>query len=265
MTPSWYPPGLPQWDGSDSPSQPSINNNKGYDVTAVQFPEERRSQAYQTANATLSDGTAYWPLFVNDVQIDIGLAGTTAQAQLTRDFYPHNMVMPSFTVQGQALDQRDYGDLCEFVHRAQLASVSGGLPLLQLWVNGMGINGTHGASDNAVTVQSKAPNLASQDAPNQKLRGFHKTLTCQGYINTMPRQHQKGVVSPTYSFTFVVAEMIKGPWTETLADAATQKSWIDMLKATSAEDFASNHSTLWNNWWILNWAKKNQLSVFTNS
>lgn len=257
MQPLVYTPQA-RWDGSNAAPAPIVANNKGYDVTAPRFPESRRETAYSRANGTLNNNTFQWPMFVTDVSIDVALSGSTAQARLTRDFYPHNFVQPSFVIQGQALDQADYGMLCEFIHYSQQNSIANDGALLQLWIKGGGIGGKR-VSKGGVHVNNKLLNQQKFQG-NQMIRGGHNQILCQGYVTTMPRQHTAGVVSPTYTMSFAVAYMISGIYSENMVQVQKQANWIDLLQGTS--NLSTNKTLVKENQKILHWVQNNSANIF---
>lgn len=254
------------WPGTDpGNNQPVVQNDKGWDVNAVRLTGSRRTTAQGRANASMNDGKYQWPMFVHDVQIDLSLAGNTAQAKMTRDFYPHHFVMPSFVIQGQALDQADYGNLCEFLHQAQHLSVDQG-KLLQFYLGARGLpvgnNEEQGAADPGKRGVYVNNNSGSNFIPNQMMRGVHQKILCQGYIGTMPRQHRKAMISPIYSFEFVVAEMLDGPYQDSLNDQPTETDWHVLLQDSSF--LTIDHKLKWNNQWILKWITKNSENIFNS-
>lgn len=254
----------PRWDGSNAAAQPQVTNNQGWDVTAPRFPDSRRQAAYDTANATINNNKHQWPMFVTDVSIDLALAGSMGQSRLTRDFYPRNFVQPSFVIQGQALDQEDYGNLCEFLHVSQQdtlnpSSQQNTSNLMQLWIKGEGIQGTRSGSQGVGVKSSKFDSL-NQSRPNQILRGPHQDLVCQGYIGSMPRVHQTGVVSPTYTFQFIVAAMITGIYQEDMVQNAQVKTWADVLKSNSM--LSVNKALIQENNKILKGIQSSQWTIF---
>lgn len=248
LTGTAYGP-LPKWNRSgEAPYSQDTTN--GYDVVAAKFPEDRRLRAFSKCNGTVSDGSYQWPIFVNDLRIDTSLSGITAQSQTTRDFYPHNFVMPQFIIQGQALDQQDYGDLCEFMHQAQHKALGG--TLIQLWVNGEGIDGNRNSG--------KGVTRNGNFYPNQMIRGKHSDILCQGYVDTMPRNHQQGQIAPEYSFNFLVANMISGPYSEDMVQVTQQATWIDILNSTSnISSTAAMQKQAAN---VVKYAQKNSQNIF---
>lgn len=177
----------------------------GYDVNAVKINQKRREAAEGAFNARLHDGTWYVDFYVTQIGIGISLAGSTAQSRFTRDFYPHNMVMPSFVVEGVCLNQEDYGVLVEFVHQAQQKGVYDGT-LLQLDVTGNGFKVAHPI-----------------------MRGSHKPIHAQGFVRNMPRKHERFVYAPTFNFSFIVSTMFEGIYQESTASNPEQESWAQIL------------------------------------
>lgn len=211
----------------------------GYDVTAPQISLARRNAAYRASNGVLSDGSFQYPMFVDDVSIDIALAGSTAQSILTRDFYARNFVLPAFTISGQTLDQDDYGMLCEFVHQAQRKAVKGGWQqLTQLQIKGWGFDGNRktGYGVTRVTPLGAPSNMApSTKNVNQTLRGSHKPILCKGIVASMPRTHEVGVPAPTYQFQFIVLAMLHGIYSEPLDVSVAENTWINILQQLANE------------------------------
>lgn len=242
---------LPRWDGTSDPPAPQVANNKGYDVTVPEYRADVREAIYRQANGSLCDGTYWWPLFISNLGIDIALAGSTGQAQLTRDFYPHNFVQPNFAVDGQSIDQRDYGSLTDFVHYMQRNSVLPGSAgtLVQLYVQNRAVVDGNRAGGYGVT-------LNGHFLPNQNVRGSHMDILCLGYINSMARQHTKWVYAPTYSFQFIVAEMVSGPYQEDMVQVQQQQNWIDVVQSTQTFQPDLNQNKK-----FLDWAAANSTNV----
>jgi hypothetical protein len=226
---------LPQWNSQFEPTQPQVRNDTGYDIAATKIGPARRAAVYQLANAKMGDNQFWWPLFVTDLVIDIALAGSTAQSRLTRDFYPRNFVQPNFIIRGQAIDQQDLGMMTDFAHHMQQRMLQNPKQLLaQLEVNGRGLPFGQRQTGLRVTFRAaKALGLKSYSLVNQTLKGQHDTILCQGWVGSMPREHEKGIYAPPYEFQFVVADMIEGPYSEQLVAATQQANWTALLKNTT--------------------------------
>lgn len=185
---------------------------QAYDIRAVRIDEGRREAAFERANAILCDGKSKVEFFVFEIVLAIGLAGETTQGRLTRDFYAHNIILPSFTVKAQCLDQGDYGVLVEFVHQAQ-------------------VNAVKNAANNTTQLEVKSGN---QPQPHERpiMRGPHKRTCVQGFIPRMPRKYKTGEYAPIFEFPFIVAESFEGLYHDVKASVYEneQASWISILE-----------------------------------
>lgn len=279
---------LPAWDSSQSMAAGSQPVDLGYDVNINTIQGLRRAAALGRTNARLADGDFQYDIFVSGVNLDSAQSGSTAQSQLTRDWYAHNFVQPSFTVMGWSLDQRDYGTMVEFIHQAQFKAINSNANLTQLSVAGRtgggsglvgdrGIDGgrTGGPHTPAVTISN--PNRLMKDAIkadppggpagtyyNQTIRGSHKPIVAQGYIATMPRIHQQFQGAVQWEFQFVVAVMIRGLYDEQAVTGAnnTTPMWRAMLNAAQKDGvFAVTKSILQENKAALAYAASNNSSL----
>lgn len=248
---------IPQWDGTGARPTPNVANNKGYDVRATTYPEAVRQRYYQRANATICNDSFKWPMFITDVSIDNSLNGATAQSRTTRDFYPKNFVQPSFVIRGISLDQRDYGDLTDFVHYLQYECVTNA-KLAQIYVDGGGFNNKRQGTAHAFNVVANGVVHT-----NQAMRGGHAPLLCLGYVGSIDRIHTQYVYAPTYTFNFVVAEMVQGPWQESMVQVTQQQNWIDIVKGTKTLTVNSQLMKQNNN--VLKFAANNSSNVISSS
>jgi hypothetical protein len=213
----------------------------GYDATAPRISLARRTAAYKRANGLLVDGRQSWqyPMFVTGTEIDIALAGTTAQSQMTRDFYPHNFTLPSFNVSGQAIDNADYSTLCEFIHQAQRKpfaigwegltqlNISGGVPYHGNRTTGLSVSKSPGAG---------GPSSTDGTFYNQTIRGGHRPITCKGIVTAIQRTHSAFDFAPTYQFGFVVLAMMGNSiYSEPIDVSVPATTWVAILAALAAE------------------------------
>lgn len=244
---------IPQWNPVTQHAPWSQPSNQGYDPRATQISQSRRNAAYKRANGNLCDGASWWPLFVDDISLDLALAGSNAQSRYTRDFYARNFTQPSFQIQGQCLDQEEYGHLTEWVHESQRNALANG-KLTQLLVHGWGYNGgrTSGAG---VTLNGKA-------FPNQVVRGSHSDLLVMGYVGSIRRTHQQGVYAPKWTVGFVVAELLNGPYQDDIIQAQQQQTWVDVLKSTQTLTTTTALSA--ENKAALSWAQANSINILNS-
>jgi hypothetical protein len=250
----------------------SFDVSTGYDAEVGRLddtprpglPGGKRAKALSFSNANFCDGAYYFPLFVNGLEIDFSISGSKAQSQMTRDFYPHNMVLPGFNLRGQCYDQTSYGELCEFVHAAQHRAFNNKDFLIQLYVQGSVYPGRQGnrTGKQGVTVNGKLQS-------NQIIKGQHQPVICLGYIMTMPREHKQGDYAPTWECQFMVANMLSGPYTDGIAYNVRTGNWLNVLtgngsSATHSQNF-TNPANLAENKKNLAWAAKNSANVITQT
>lgn len=233
----------------------------GYDAKVGRLNPTREAHALTKSNANICDGSYYFPLFINAISIDFSLAGSLAQSALTRDMYPHNINIPSFVLQGQSYDQHSYGQMIEFIHLNHRRAITSDQTLLQLYIRGNvhpNVQGTrHAHKPQGVTLNGTM-------SENQIIKGQHETILAQGYIASMPRQHQTGVYMPTYSMQFVVARMIKGPYQDNLDHNVKQSTWVSLLTGTDAVELGTK-SQLKQNIQFLNYAEHHAGNAISSS
>jgi hypothetical protein len=183
---------------------------QAYDIRATRISEGRRTAAFAQANGILCDGISKVLFFVSELTLNIGISGTTAQGRYTRDFYAHNIVLPSLKIKAQCLDQGDYGVVVEFIHQAQKKAVGNAANnTTQLEINGGGI-------------QVHRPIM----------KGPHKRTCAQGFIPRIERKYKQGEYAPTFSFNFTVAQSFEGIYEDVAASVFEneQESWISILE-----------------------------------
>ncbi len=183
---------------------------QAYDIRATRISQERRAAAFGSANAVLCDGETKVEFFVSEMILDLGLAGNTSQGRLTRDFYAHNIILPSLKIKAQCLDQGDYGVLVEFVHQAQVRAVKN-------------------AANNVTQLEVKGRGFK---IVNPIMRGPHKRTCVQGFIPRIERRYKKGEYAPIFPFSFTVARSFEGLYEDVEASVYEneQASWVSILE-----------------------------------
>lgn len=183
---------------------------QAYDIRAARINEARRTTAFAQANGVLSDGISKVLFFVSELTLDIGINGTTSQGRYTRDFYAHNIVLPSLKVKAQCLDQGDYGVLVEFVHQAQKKAVGNAANnTAQLEINGGGIK-----------------------VNRPIMKGPHKRTCAQGFVPRIERKYKQGEYAPIFSFNFTIAQSFTGIYEDVAASVFEneQSNWVSILE-----------------------------------
>src|SRR5271166_2483296 len=145
---------------------------QAYDIRATRISGGRREAAFERANAILCDGESKIEFFVSEMKLDLGLAGNTSQGRLTRDFYAHNIILPSLQIKAQCLDQGDYGVLVEFVHQAQVRAVKN-------------------AANNTTQLEIKGGGFPINHE-HPIMRGPHKRTCVQGFVPRIERRYKAG-------------------------------------------------------------------------
>lgn len=183
---------------------------QGYDIRATRISEARRQVAFNHANGILCDGISKVRFFVTELGLNVGINGTTSQGRYTRDFYAHNIVLPSLKVKAQCLDQGDYGVVVEFIHQAQKKAVGNAANnTTQLEVNGGGLR-----------------------VKNAIMKGPHKRTCAQGFVPRIERKYKQGEFAPVFSFNFVIAQSFEGIYEDVAASVFEneQASWVSILE-----------------------------------
>ncbi len=224
--------------------------NKGYDAIASEGQYAKNTKGKFTvtqnnahgvwqkllnrSNANFCNMTYYVPLFVNAIQIDLGITGSTAQARLTRDFYPHNITIPMFNISGQCYSTAHYGSLIEYIHMAQhesLNSVNKRSNLIQFYLKSTEANAPPAANHGLSVIFTK-------NAQVQKIVGGHGHILCQGYINTISRTSTTGDHRPTWQAQFVVSQMISSNiFEEQVASEKETGTWLSILAGTHSQNW----------------------------
>src|SRR4051794_27470221 len=111
-----------KWNGQSS-TQPQAGFVDGYDVKTTSAQASDRG-----ASAYLIDQGDNTHILLHIVAVGVGLqlVGTTAQGQMTRDFYAKSFQQPVWSIEAQAPSQEHAGRISEFVHKAQRNAVSKG-------------------------------------------------------------------------------------------------------------------------------------------
>lgn len=178
--------------------------DRGHDSTT-----NYRSQDPGGHNAYLTFGGKSKKLWVNDMQIGFALAGSAANSYRTRSFFARNFSQVNFVVSCQFPDQQRYAEFAEFVRHAQV--------------------GFNASSRLDILNRYQGP-----DTHNNQ-RGPGSRISAEGYVQSVPRQHERFIQAPTMVFQFTVSKMIQPT---TWADSQDQKvryfkSWKEIVSGGS--------------------------------
>lgn len=183
--------------------------NTGYDVTSSgdTFPAQSNASLRFVGKA----GSPL-PLYVFDVVASFGLTGTTAQSRTTRSFFPHNSNPPQIAISCQSPNQYYYGWACEFIREHQQT--------LQEAYLSIPPNGTAHA--------------------DYHHRGYHGSLSGYGYVQTIRRRHERFVVAPEFTFTFIVSKFESDRFNDHAVSAKRMKTWNDIIKELEKKQAAKD-------------------------
>jgi hypothetical protein len=123
--------------------------------------------------------------WVHDITAAFNINGSFAQSPRFRRFYPRNFSAPVFTINGQCPDQKNYGDLVEWVRQAQKNTIVVG--------------------DGNVTKLVIPPGRFNLPAHKER-----EQLEMTGHINAIERSHERWVNSPEFTFNFTVVSSDSG-------------------------------------------------------
>lgn len=181
--------------------------NAGYDVRAIKLGQKRHDERIQgVQNGQLHDGSEWVKFYSDKISLGASLAGSTAQSRYVRDFYAHNLKIPSVTVHGEALNQAEYATIVEFIHQSQLRGVQGARPI-KLTISG-------GGSDVGPSIKGK-----------------HKPLEALGYVKNVQRKHERFVPAPEFEFEFVLAKMEEGIFKDLIGEDSPAKTWLEIIES----------------------------------
>jgi hypothetical protein len=191
--------------------------DRGYDVQTARREEPIGANGFLTFRGVEKK------LWVYEVQSGFSMSGSTGQSYRTRSFFAHNMVQPAFTIACQCPNQDIYGDTVEFLRWTQTSFDSS----LRLEV-----------------VPRFVKDLpAHKGQANRRLRGPHRAIIAEGYVKSVPREHERHVYAPELSFAFIVERMLAGLGSENPVQIRQLKNWNDIIHDQSKQGFIDDPDT----------------------
>lgn len=161
--------------------------DKGMHVTKPELKPDEGGLPRNRANAALEgyDGSRIF-LWVNEVEMDYGMGGTTGQSMLVRDWYSHNFIQPVFRISGQCPNQFEHQRLAEFIRWSHVTAINPKIKdgQVKLWLFSKGKN-------------TKRPIE----------RGSHHAFQAKGYIPKGTRLAERFINAPDFSFDFIVTKI----------------------------------------------------------
>lgn len=200
------------WQWSEGTDRAAIvPANKGWQVGQnVKYPA---TKTRNTAVLTDQDGSERF-LYLYDIVFNFEVAGSYAQSHRWRNWYPRNFVQPRVQVTGQCSNQEIYGELCEWIRKTQTKSLRHG-------ERGPGYMNTVGFS-----IASGGKHA------NHKHQSHH----FRGHILNIPRNTERFIYAPEYTFEFVVVAAWEGVFSVGLKDPEAGKERMAMAMQMPLED-----------------------------
>lgn len=158
---------------------------KGLGVNVPNRPPDKDGKLINGANASLTYNGYMIGLWVNGINTDFALNGTTGQGPFNQDFYPHNLNTPTLAISGQTVNGRQKNRLSDFIR----------------WTHSQTIKKSSNDPSSLVLFRlntNKQYNVRTQ-------KGSPSPFTVYGYIDTIPIGATRFVTAYTYTFNFNIA------------------------------------------------------------
>lgn len=188
--------------------------------------------------------------YIEEIELDFELAGTTGQSRTLRQFFPHNMVQPSIKVRGRCPNSFQYMELGAFIRASQM------LALQERRVANSGADFRNeivpDATGKRSSVYSQTTKLVilpgSQKNKNfpyngRNVKGRHNTLQFEGYVKAMTTGARRFDHAPQFEFEFFIAETTQsapqgiGFWNDTRVYGSQILPWMQIFKSRGAKGF----------------------------
>lgn len=197
-----------------------------------------RGYAVSTPNASLQGTNArfinvlgeYIDFYIEDIQADFSMAGSTGQSRTLRQFFPHNFVQPSIVVSGTQPNSHQYNRLAAFIRVTQHLSLSG----LRLGNDNKPVRTATDAQGN-VFIKETVRLLISNGTKDynvihgRNVKGIHKPWRLEGYIKSMQAGAEHFQQAPQYQFEFLVAKSQSGIWKDHAVLGDQIRSWTEIF------------------------------------
>jgi hypothetical protein len=217
--PAIEPPPVNTFTSNDRELDPLSNDiHIGYGVdTPTRYPIG--------ANARfINQNQEQLPLYVTEVELNLEMAGDIAQSLNVRQFFPSNLVQPSILISGIMPSSYHYNNLANFVALTHRLAVS-----------------TSSDEDPLMTFELTDPqDIELKDFPyegRQITKGIRPPIEIKGYIQGAQAGGKKENHAPEWQITMMVAQMVKGPWTEEPYEASDLPTWAEMFLERDEKDF----------------------------
>ena len=186
-------------------------------------------------------------LWVDDINMNFQMTGTTGQSRYRRQFYPKSFNQASIIVHGQMPNEFEYNRLAAFVRECHYESLTGN-QFLYKKKRGFPGGVTRNASASLQTIKfmlRRSPRQMGREGQIRKnVKGAHSQLIFEGYIKTISAGAMKFNYAPEFEFVIAASYLTgkTGIYNDTLVSGSNITSWNDQLKkyGYGQQKFVSN-------------------------
>jgi len=153
-------------------------------------------------------------LWVHEINIDFSMSGSVGQSRYRRQFFPKSFNQPVMNVKGQCANQYQYNVLSSFMRESHYQSLkNSGSPTVQILLKGAGKRGKN---------------------KQRSIKGGHKGLIFQGYLNNFDAGAMKFNYAPEFSFDVILATSVLtgdiGIYSDVSNTGSQTVGWMSMFK-----------------------------------
>lgn len=179
----------------------------------------------------------YIDFYVEDIQADFSVAGSTGQSRTLRQFFPHNMVQPSIVVSGTQPNSHQYNRLGAFIRVSQYLALAG----LRLRDDNTPVRNATADGRNFIiqTVRLLISN-GTKDVvvpSGRTIKGVHRPWRLEGYVKSMQAGAERFQQAPAYAFEFIIAESQSGIWQDHAVIGDQIRSWMQIFQSAGKNGF----------------------------
>lgn len=215
--------------GEVYPLQNPIHRGYGVSQPGVN-PRKKKANGRMTNQK--GEDIDFW---VDEIEANFAMTGSTAQSRNVRQFMPHNVVQPVITVKGRAPNSYQYNRMASFVRSSHHNALDLSDQLREAVV-------PSGRKVKVETVRllirnGEFPQIWNGNGPNRHVKGVHVPWQLEGYIKSMKAGGERFNQAPEFSFEFFVAESVfkqgninMGMWEDIRVYGSELKPWLDWIK-----------------------------------
>jgi hypothetical protein len=184
----------------------------GVGVASPNMPADIGGQLANGANALLETSTFVNGLWIYNVQSNFTLDGTFVQGPLVRDWYPHNLGVPTLIFAGQTPNNFERNRLSTFIRQSHITAVrdatDSGKEAIRLTLPGTAVGTTIYPLVGGGSAQGSYGNGWQNNLPAGGHKGPHGMIDVVGYIDSFEFGADRFVTAYEYTFDFVIVQVI---------------------------------------------------------